>query len=82
MLVICFVLCTGTPLETSKRRLMYPILYIQSVNWVLQAILMGTKLPYTSLTDQADVRHAVVNYSWHTLYGHLDACSEVKRLLR
>ncbi|BDA43045.1 probable Sn1-specific diacylglycerol lipase alpha [Coccomyxa sp. Obi] len=32
--------CRGTPLETSKRRAVVPILYVQSVNWSLQAIFM------------------------------------------
>ena len=39
--------CSGTPLETSKRKMMYPVLYSELFNWMLQ---VGVVSEYPVLT--------------------------------
>ena len=55
-------LCSGTPLETSKRRFMNPVLYTQLINWVAQLGVVSKFSMHTYITYLLCTHHY---YSCH-----------------
>ena len=72
---------TGTPLETSKRRWMYPVLYTQTFNWIGQLGVVGMTFPrcygkdiVAGLTDAC--MYMLLAIAQETFAQAFDLCAE------